>query len=121
MSQTEGARLFRETWIAGVHQHFPGKPKAGYVTPWEDTPQWEREAAGSVYDQVRQFIEISGGHTSRLSREQKSRFVATCWTAQMFKHFEDPKPGYVADWPDLPSWQQETDADIFEAIEKALR
>ncbi|MDJ0384682.1 hypothetical protein [Streptomyces sp. G-G2] len=29
-----------------------------------------------------------------------------------------PKPGYVADWPDLPKWQQETDADIFEAIEK---
>ncbi len=38
----------------------------------------------------------------------------------MFKHFEDPKPGYVADWADLPSWQQETDADIFEAIEKAV-
>ncbi|MCX4800878.1 hypothetical protein OG594_04270 [Streptomyces sp. NBC_01214] len=38
----------------------------------------------------------------------------------MFKHFEDPKPGYVADWPDLPSWRQETDADIFEPIEKVL-
>lgn len=36
-----------------------------------------------------------------------------------FKHFEDPKPGYVADWPGLPAWQQETDADIFDAIEKA--
>ncbi|KIF73727.1 hypothetical protein QR77_06460 [Streptomyces sp. 150FB] len=48
-----------------------------------------------------------------------SRWGATCWTAQIFKHFEDPKPGYVADWPDLPTWQQETDADIFEAIEKA--
>ncbi|GAA1305890.1 hypothetical protein GCM10009579_89550 [Streptomyces javensis] len=36
----------------------------------------------------------------------------------MYRHFEDPKPGYVADWPDLPGWQQETDADIFEAIEK---
>lgn len=35
----------------------------------------------------------------------------------MFKHFEDPKPGYVADWSDLPDWQQETDSDIFEAIE----
>lgn len=30
-----------------------------------------------------------------------------------------PKPGYVADWPDLPDWQKETDADIFEAIEDA--
>ncbi|WP_406401498.1 hypothetical protein OH805_20760 [Streptomyces sp. NBC_00879] len=118
MSHEEGARLFREAWIAGVQAHFPGEPKAGYVTPWVDTPQWEREAAGAVCEQVRQFIEISSGRTARLSREQKSRFVATCWTAQMFKHFEAPKPGYVADWPDLPAWQQETDADIFEAIEK---
>ncbi|MGW7314323.1 hypothetical protein [Streptomyces sp. NPDC054865] len=120
MPQTEGARLFRETWIAGVHQHFPGAPKPGYVTPWADTPQWERDAAGSVYEQVRQFVKLSGGHTSRLSREQKGRFVAMCWTAQMYKQFEAPKPGYVADWPELPTWQQETDSDIFEAIEKAV-
>lgn len=66
MSQIEGARLFREAWIEGVHQHFPGEPKAGYVTPWDDTPQWEREAAGAVYKQVRQFIEISNGNTARL-------------------------------------------------------
>ncbi|MEH0577759.1 MULTISPECIES: hypothetical protein [Streptomyces] len=104
--------------MAGKPSNWPDPYGAGYVTPWDDTPQWEREAAGSVYEQVRHFVEISGGTTARLSREQKSRFVATCWTAQMFKHFEDPKPGYVADWPDLPSWQQETDADIFEAIEK---
>ncbi|MFI7084492.1 hypothetical protein ACIBUR_12905 [Streptomyces anulatus] len=120
MPQTEDARLFREAWIEGVNQHFPGEPKAGYVTPWEDTPQGEREAAGAVYEQVRHFVEISGGHASRLSREQRGRFVATCWTAQMFKHFDDPKPGYVADWPGLPVWQQETDADIFDSIEKSL-
>lgn len=119
MSQTDGARRFREAWIAGVRQHFPGEPKPGYVTPWDDTPEWERDAAGSVYAQVRQLIELSGGQSARLSREQKSRFVATCWTAQMYKHFENPKPAYVADWPDLPKWQQETDADIFEAIERA--
>ncbi|MFK8911697.1 hypothetical protein [Streptomyces sp. YS-3] len=116
----QGARVFREAWIAGVHQHFPGEPKAGYVTLWEDTPEWERAAAGAVYEQVSQFIEVSGGTAARLTREQKSRFVATCWIAQMYKHFEDPKPGYVADWSELPSWQQETDADIFEAIEKAV-
>lgn len=28
MSQIEGARLFREAWIAGVRKHFPGEPKA---------------------------------------------------------------------------------------------
>lgn len=31
----------------------------------------------------------------------------------------DAGRSYVADWPDLPSWQQGTGADIFEAIEKA--
>lgn len=116
MPQAEGARPPRESWIAGVRRHFPGEPKAGYVTPWEETPQWERDAAGAVYAQVRQFVQVSGGHVARLSREQKGRFVALCWTAQMYKHFEEPKPGYVADWDALPEWQRETDADIFEAI-----
>ncbi|ADI08700.1 hypothetical protein SBI_05580 [Streptomyces bingchenggensis BCW-1] len=120
MSQIEGARVFREAWIAGVQEHFPGEPKPSYVTPWDDTPEWERQAAGSVYEQVHRFLELSGGHASRLSREQKGRFIAICWTAQIFKHFEDPKPSYVADWPNLPDWQKETDADIFEAIEKSL-
>lgn len=119
MSQIEGARLFREAWIAGVREHFPGEPKPGYVNPWEDTPEWEREAAGAVYEQVRQFLDLSAGNASRLTPEQKGRFVATCWTAQMYKHFDTPKPGYVADWPDLPDWQKATDTGIFEAIEKA--
>ncbi|CAD5969283.1 hypothetical protein ACPXCO_08095 [Streptomyces cyaneofuscatus] len=119
-TETEGARLFREAWIAGVRRHFPGEPKVGYVTPWDDTPQWEREAARAMYEQVHQFVAVSGGLTPRLSREQRGGFVAICWTAQMFKHFDDPKPGYVADWADLPVWQQETDADIFDAVEKEL-
>ncbi|MFF8785396.1 hypothetical protein [Streptomyces sp. NPDC015125] len=113
-------RIFREAWIAGVTNHYPGEPKPGYVTPWDETPEWEREAAAAVYGQVRDFIKVSEGHATRLTRQQKGRFVAICWTAQMFKHFEDPKPGYVADWADLPAWQQETDADIFERIEQTV-
>ncbi len=119
MSQVDGARVFREAWIEGVHRHFPGEPKPGYVTPGRTRPSGSARPQAPCSEQVRQFIEISGGHTANLSREQKGRFVAVCWTAQMFKHFEDPKPGYVADWPDLPAWQQETDADIFEVIEKS--
>jgi hypothetical protein len=42
--------------------------------------------------------------------------VALCWIGQVFKHIPDPKPGYVADWDELPKWQQETDADIFDRI-----
>lgn len=109
-------RVFREAWIAGVRKHYPGEPKAGYVAPWEETPDWERASAAAVYEQVSAFVETSGGATSKLTREQKGRFVALCWIAQIFKHFPDPKPSYVADWADMPEWQRETDADIFERI-----
>ncbi|MFD0883146.1 hypothetical protein ACFQ08_01005 [Streptosporangium algeriense] len=118
MSATaENGRVFREAWIAGVLKHFPGEPKPGYVTPWDQTPEWEREAAAAVYGQVAEFIRVSGGNTGKLTREQKGRFVALCWIAQIHKHFPDPKPSYVADWDDLPEWQRQTDADIFERIE----
>lgn len=114
----EGGRVFRDAWIAGVKRHYPGEPKPGYIAPWDDTPEWERSSAGAVYDQVRMFIEVSGHGAAKLSRAQKSRFVALCWTGQIYKHFADPKPSYVADWDDLPEWQQKTDADIFERIEQ---
>lgn len=45
------------------------------------------------------------------------RFVGLCWIAQIFKYIPDPKPSYIADWDDLPEWQRETDADIFQRIE----
>ncbi|MFJ5233989.1 hypothetical protein ACIQBJ_29310 [Kitasatospora sp. NPDC088391] len=116
---TDG-QFFREAWIAGVSKYYPGEPKPGYVAPWEETPDWERECAAAVFGQVRDFLQVSNGNASKLTREQKGRFVALCWIAQIYKHIENPKPGYVADWSELPSWQQETDSDIFEAIEQAL-
>ena len=115
---TEPGRLFREAWIAGVLKHYPGEPKPGYTTPWQNTPDWERASAAAVEEQVRGFIQVSNGQAARLSREQKSRFVALCWIAQIYKHIPEPKPSYVADWSDLPTWQQETDADIFERVER---
>ena len=114
----EQGRIFREAWIAGVRKHYPGEPKPGYIAPWKETPDWERQAAAAVFSQVRDFVMISGGNTAKLTRAQKGRFVALCWTAQIYKHIESPKPSYVADWDDLPAWQQETDADIFERIER---
>ncbi|MFC0112599.1 hypothetical protein [Kibdelosporangium aridum] len=118
--QVEKGRVFREAWIAGVTKYYPGQPKASYITPWDDTPDWERASAAAVYEQVRAFIEASDGNTSKLTREQKGRFVATCWIAQIYKHIPDPKPGYVADWADMPEWQRQTDSDIFERIEQEL-
>lgn len=116
MSVAQG-RIFREAWIAGVKQHYPGEPKPGYIAPWEETPGWERQSAAAVYDQVRAFVMATNGNTARMTREQKGRFVALCWIGQIYTHFANPKPAYVADWDDIPIWQQETDADIFERIE----
>ena len=112
----DGGRIFREAWIAGVTAHFPGTPKPSYVTPWDETPDWERASASAVYHQVLDFVRR--GATSKLTRDQKGRFVALCWIGQIYLHIPEPKPAYVADWDQLPSWQQETDADIFEHIEK---
>ncbi|MEV4734693.1 hypothetical protein [Saccharopolyspora sp. NPDC049426] len=119
MSDEKG-RIFREAWIAGVNAHYPGEPKPGYIAPWEETPDWERASAAAVYQQVQDFIETTAGSASKLTREQKGRFVALCWTGQIYKHFADPKPAYVADWADMPEWQRETDSDIFERIEKEI-
>lgn len=113
----EPGSIFREAWISGVKKYYPGAPKPSYITPWDETPEWERQAAAAVCGQIRDFIATSDGNAKKLTREQKGRFVAICWIAQIYKHIESPKPGYVADWEELPEWQRETDADIFEAIE----
>lgn len=115
------SRFFREAWVAGVKRHFQGEPKAGYIAPWEDISEWERDSAAAVYEQVLEFLNTTGGAAAKLSRAQKGRFVAVCWTGQIYKHFPEPKPSYVADWDELPTWQQETDADIFESIEHGIR
>ena len=114
---SEAGKVFREAWIAGVRVHFPGEPKPGYVTPWEQTPEWERESAAAVYQMVAELLTASAGAASKLTRVQKSQFVAACWTAQIFRRIPDPKPSYVAAWEDLPAWQREVDADIFEAVQ----
>ena len=118
---TEAGKIFREAWIAGVHKHYPGEPKAGYVTPWRETPDWERQSAAAVYQLVAELLRVSEGAASRLTRAQKSQFVAAGWAAQIFLRIENPKPSYVAPWEELPTWQQEVDADIFESIEKEAR
>ena len=121
MNQSEeSGRRFRAAWIAGVTKHFPGTPKAGYISPWEEMAEWEQSSAIAVHDQIRQFVLTTDGATSKLTREQRGRVVCLCWIGQIFKHFPNPKASYISDWEQLPAWQQETDADIFEAIETAV-
>ena len=120
MTPVEPGRVFREAWVSGVRSHYPGEPKPGYVAPWEDTPDWERASATAVFEQVQAFVIATNSNTVKLTREQKGRFVALCWIGQIFRHIEDPKPSYVADWDDLPQWKKDTDSDIFERIESEV-
>jgi hypothetical protein len=111
--------IFRAAWIAGVLAHYyPGKPKASYISPWDEMPEWERDSATAVAEQIRAFLVTTNGQAAKLGRKQKGQFVAACWVGQIFKHFPDPKPAYVAGWDKLPIWQQMTDTEIFEAIER---
>lgn len=87
----EQGRVFREAWIAGVKKRFPGEPKPSYITPWDETPDWERTSAAAVYDQVRAFVDATDGHTSKLTRAQKSRFVALCWIGQNLQTHPGPE------------------------------
>ena len=112
MSEQDGQK-FRAAWIAGVHKHFPGEPKPGYVAPWEDTPEWERQAAAKTFGLVRQHIADSPAETDR---EAKGRVVASLWQLQMIDHFGDSKPAYTAEWDALPEWQREVDADIYDVV-----
>ncbi len=121
MDATPDGRAFRDAWIRGVRRHHPGEPKHSYVAPWEDTPEWERASAAAVYDQVRGFILGTDGQAVRLTRAQKGRFVALCWIGQILRHFAEPKRAHLGDWDDMPQWQRETDADIFEHIERTER
>ncbi len=114
--QEQAGRFFRSAWITGVTTYYPGTPKSGYVAPWEEMQGWEQQSAIAVYEQLRQFVRVTDGQASQLSRAQKGRFVCLCWIGQIFKHFAQPKESYIADWEQLPTWQQETDADIFETI-----
>ncbi|MCX0243535.1 hypothetical protein [Streptomyces drozdowiczii] len=52
MSQTEGGRLFRESWIAGVRRHFPGEPKAGYVADWDALPEWQQASDADIFEAI---------------------------------------------------------------------
>ncbi len=120
MNKEEKGRFFRAAWIEGVKRYYPGIPKSGYIATWEEMQAWEQESAIAVYEQVSQFVLLSAGATTKLTRNQKGRCVCLCWIGQIFKHIPEPKESYVADWEQLPDWQRETDADIFAAIETAI-
>jgi hypothetical protein len=119
LHNTEPGQAFREAWIAGVHRHFPGTPKPGYVTPWQQTEAWEKACAATAEQVIRILLSSTSSAAQQLSRTQKGQFVAAVWCACIYQQIPSPKSSYVAPWEELPSWQQETDADIFDAIARA--
>ncbi len=120
--EEQQGRLFRAAWIKGVQKHYPGTPKHGYIASWEEMSAWEQKAASAVYGKTRTLI-LAGlrqGPPTSLAPEQGGRYISEAWNVQVYRHIEKPKPTYVADWENLPEWQQLTDADIFTAIEQAV-
>ncbi|WP_285509896.1 hypothetical protein [Actinokineospora sp. NBRC 105648] len=111
----ESGQVLREAWINGVREHSPGAHAAADVASWEELPEWERDAANAVSDQVREFVALGG--TRKLTRVQKGQFVALCFLAQAHKHGS----ARAADWDELAPWQREVDADVFEHIERIAR
>lgn len=111
----EPGRLFRAAWINGVHRHHPGEPNPSYTLSYDDAPAWERRACAEVWKIVAWLVHAT--MTSALTRKEKSVVIADLWRAEMQAAFDNPKPSYVAPWEELPTWQQEVDADIFEDIE----
>ena len=116
MNDEQMGRKFREAWIAGVREHFPGEPKPGYVATWEEMGDWEKQAAIAVYKRTAAFINAAGAP----SDEQGGRYVSEAWNVEMFRRIEKPKPSYTSDWEALPDWQRKTDVGIFRAIKAAL-
>lgn len=116
MRDTEPGQAFREAWIASVIRHFPGTPKPGYITPWDQTQDWERACAAIAEQLIHTLLTSTSSAAQRLTRTQKSQFVAAVWVACIHQQIPNPKASHVASWEDLPLWQQETDADIFDAI-----
>jgi hypothetical protein len=61
------------------------------------------------------FVAV-GASSLPLSQEQKGRFVHTCWLASIFNHAAQPGEVDIVAWEDLPAWQQQVYAYIFDDI-----
>jgi hypothetical protein len=113
-------RLFRTAWVEGVGRHHPGTPRTGTIAAWEDLSDWERASSAAVADQVARFVLDANGRTSRLTRSQRGQFVTICWIAQVHRHLSEPPVSSITPWEELPAWQRQTVAHVFDVIEQAV-
>jgi hypothetical protein len=119
LNREQGGRIFRTLWTEQVYKHIPN-PKESYVQPWENMPEWEKESAMAVFEQVQDAIAQGQIQPQQMDREQGGRFIRERWVAQIYKHIPNPKEAYVQPWENMPAWEQETDSAIFEGIVAAL-
>ncbi len=122
MDIEQGGRFFRKAWITGVHKYYPGTPKPGYIAPWEEMPDWEKQIVTELYQQAQALVRagIQPPQVTHLTREQGGRAIRIGWIGQVYKYIPNPKPAYVCNWEEMTSWEQEVDMDIFQSIEKAV-
>ena len=113
----EGGRFFQDQWIRLVKEHCPDHLRAEKLLPWEDLELWEQENAVKAYELVQHLAWTVGWPIDGLNREQKGRFVHTCLMAQVWKRAPQRKSIALSDWNQLPTWQQQVYADLFEMIE----
>jgi hypothetical protein len=113
-------RLFRTAWVEGVGRHYPGTPRPGHLAAWEELSDWERDSSVTVADQIARFVLAAGGRTSRLTRAQRGQFVVTCWIAQVHRHVAEPSVAAITPWEELPEWQRQTVAHVFDVLERAV-
>ncbi|HXM56610.1 MAG TPA: hypothetical protein VOB72_14535 [Candidatus Dormibacteraeota bacterium] len=120
LDREAAGRLFRTAWVEGVGRHHPGTPREGHLAAWEELSGWERDSSATVGDQIAQLVVAANGRTSRLTRAQRGQFVVTCWIAQVHRHLSEPSVAAVTPWEELPEWQRQTVAHVFDVIERAV-
>ncbi len=113
----EGGRFFQDQWIRIVIERCPDNSPFEKLLPWEDLEPWEQENVVKAYELVQHLAWTVGWPIDGLSREQKGRFVHTCLIAQVWKRAPQHDEIALGDWNQLPTWQQQAYADLFEMIE----
>lgn len=97
----DGGQIFWEAWIAGVHKHFPGEPKPGYVAGLGRHIGVGAGRSGSGL--------LAGQRVPGSYRRQRlpsglhvERPVRRCQLDRLdLPTHPGPKPSYVAEWNDL--------------------
>jgi len=120
LEREAAGRLLRTAWIEGVGRHHTGTPRARALDGWEDLASWERDSSCTVAEQIAQLVVAANGRTSRLTRAQRGQFVATCWIAQVHRHLSEPHVSSITPWEEMPDWQRQTVAHVFDVIEQAV-